>query len=66
MRLKHTILCSGFAFAVVLAIVPAALTGFTKGRVVAPFISEFKPGDYVHRQNLQGDNRHEAIQPERG
>jgi hypothetical protein len=47
MRLKHTILYTGFAFAVVLAVVPAALAAFTKGRVVAPFTSEFKPGDYI-------------------
>jgi hypothetical protein len=47
MRLKHTILYTGFAFAVVLAVAPAALAAFTKGRVVAPFTSEFKPGDYI-------------------
>ena len=47
MRLKHTILYTGFAFAVVLAAAPAALAAFTKGRVVAPFTSEFKPGDYI-------------------
>src|SRR4030081_1905109 len=46
MRLKHTILYTGFAFAVVLAVATAA-AAFTKGRVVAPFTSEFKPGDYV-------------------
>jgi L,D-transpeptidase catalytic domain len=47
MRLKHTILYTGFAFAVVLAVAPAALAAFTKGHVVAPFTSEFKPGDYI-------------------
>jgi hypothetical protein len=47
MRLKHTILYTGFAFAVVLAVGPAALAAFTKGRVVAPLTSEFKPGDYI-------------------
>jgi hypothetical protein len=47
MRLKHTILYTGLAFAVALAVAPAALPAFTKGRVVAPFASAFKPGDYV-------------------
>jgi hypothetical protein len=47
MRCKDTILCTGLAFAVVLAVAPAALAAFTKGRVVAPFTPELKPGDYV-------------------
>ena len=47
MRSKLTILCTGLAFALVLAVVPAAVAALTKGRVVAPFTSEFKPGDYV-------------------
>jgi hypothetical protein len=51
MRLKHTILYTGFAFAVVLAVAPAA-AAFTEGRVVAPVTSEFKPGDYVWHPEL--------------
>jgi hypothetical protein len=46
MRSKHTILYTGLAFAVVLAVALPAVA-FTKGRVVAPFTSEFKPGDYI-------------------
>jgi hypothetical protein len=47
MRSKDRILCTCLAVAVVLAVAPAALAAFTKGRVVAPFTSEFKPGDYI-------------------
>jgi hypothetical protein len=47
MTLKHTILYTGFALAVALAVAPAALPAFTKGRVVAPFTPAFKPGDYI-------------------
>jgi len=46
MRSKHTIPYTGLAFALVLAFAPAAVA-FTKGRVVAPFTSAFKPGDYI-------------------
>src|SRR5438552_5546139 len=46
MRSKHTIFSTGLAFAVVLAVAPTA-AAFTKGRVVAPFTSGFKPGDYT-------------------
>jgi hypothetical protein len=46
MRSKHTIPFTGLAFTLVLAFAPAAVA-FTKGRVVAPFTSQFKPGDYV-------------------
>jgi L,D-transpeptidase catalytic domain len=46
-RCKDTILCTGLAFALVLAVASPALAAFTKGRVVAPFTSEFKAGDYV-------------------
>jgi hypothetical protein len=46
MRSKHTISYTGLVFALVLAFAPAAVA-FTKGRVVAPFTSEFKPGDYI-------------------
>src|SRR6184192_3881296 len=46
MRSKHTISRTSLAFLVVLAFGPAAVA-FTKGRVVAPFTSGFKPGDYT-------------------
>jgi hypothetical protein len=46
MRFRHTIFCTSLAFAVVLTFGPAAVA-FTRGRMVAPFTSEFKPGDYV-------------------
>jgi hypothetical protein len=46
MRSKHIILYTGLVFALVLAFAPAVVA-FTKGRVVAPFASKFKPGDYI-------------------
>ena len=51
MRSKHIIPYTGLAFALVLAFAPAAVA-FTKGRVVAPFTSEFKPGDYIWRPEV--------------
>ena len=51
MRFKHTIPYTGLVFALVLAFAPAAVA-FTKGRVVAPFTSQFKPGDYIWRPEV--------------
>jgi len=36
-----------FALVLFVAIAPNTPAAFTKGRVVAPFTSEFKPGDYI-------------------
>jgi hypothetical protein len=57
MRCKDTILCSGFALAVVLAVAPAALAAFTKGRVVAPFTSKFKPGERLASRRFRSQER---------
>jgi hypothetical protein len=46
MRSKHAILYAGLAFGVMLAVASAAAP-FTKGRVVAPFRPDLKPGDYI-------------------
>ncbi len=46
MRVKHSVLYTSFAFAVVLVVAPAA-AALTKGRIAAPFTPELKPGDYV-------------------
>jgi len=47
MRSKHLVRYTSLAFALVLAVVPAALAALSKGRVAAPFTPELKPGDYV-------------------
>ena len=47
MRFKHSVRYTSLAFAVVLAVVPAALAALTKGRIAAPFTPQLKPGDYV-------------------
>jgi hypothetical protein len=47
MRFKHSVRYTILAFAVVLAVVPAAPAALTKGRMAAPFTTQLKPGDYV-------------------
>lgn len=47
MKLKHRIVCAVSTVVVFVGLSWNALAAHTKGRAVAPFTSELKPGDYV-------------------
>ena len=47
LKLKHPIVCAACTLVLLVGLSSSALSAFTKGRGVAPFASELKPGEYI-------------------